>query len=543
MTAPASGTSGGGGIVTVSIVAHNAAKTVITEVNRELQRTSQTAEQFGRTVEQRVGSHLLRVQGSARGIDMTRQALQSLAFQATGTQGAVGKLSVGLLTFAGGSTLVLGVVAGIGLIAAAMKLLGKEQREAEERTKKLADAIKELRTQAPAAGALDRLTQARASVTEAEERLEARLRMETQQRLGQTARGPITEAEARRQVELRPSGATAAVQQEVARARELVSLLEPIWREAHQDVVDDAAEAGKKAGERQADEWLKALRARIAGGDAATLRAIMADLERRILVGGEPARQRLGPAFLEAQQGLAMQEGAPSGLLRARRTALGLPLTSQEFRPPEFGAGAAQEAQRLAARAGATAVEERRLQMLQLTTDTLNRLLPQEEIYRRQIELLTAAAAQFPEHADRFREAIAALRTEMGRSGRAAQLAAAQMVTAFSSLIAGLIQGGQGAGGLLQTLGGVVGLIPGSNPLIAAALGGVGAIVTSLEGGAERRHREVIGAINQTAERIRGEPQRITLLLVTAEGDRVAELEYELDRRTARDAVIRLPTR
>lgn len=79
--------------------------------------------------------------GSARGTSVMRQALTGLAIQATGTSGPVGRLTSGLLLFAGGSGLVLGVAAGIGIIATAYQLLTKETREAAAAQEKLTEKL------------------------------------------------------------------------------------------------------------------------------------------------------------------------------------------------------------------------------------------------------------------------------------------------------------------------------------------------------------------------------------------------------------------
>ena len=74
-------------------------------------------------------------EAAGRGVHMVRTALAQLAFQATGTSGPVGKLSEGLLMFGAGSTAVLGILAGVGLIAGAFKLLTAGVRDAEEAVK------------------------------------------------------------------------------------------------------------------------------------------------------------------------------------------------------------------------------------------------------------------------------------------------------------------------------------------------------------------------------------------------------------------------
>lgn len=65
----------------------------------------------------------------ARGLHMVRSAAAALAFQAAGVPGPVGKIAEGLLLFGAGSTVVLGAVAGLGLVAGAVRLVTQETRD------------------------------------------------------------------------------------------------------------------------------------------------------------------------------------------------------------------------------------------------------------------------------------------------------------------------------------------------------------------------------------------------------------------------------
>jgi hypothetical protein len=72
---------------------------------------------------------------------LLRGAMNQLAFQATGVSGPIGKLSQALLQFGGGTGIVIGVTAAIGLLAAAYQGLTRDTRETEEAQK---DLIKQL---------------------------------------------------------------------------------------------------------------------------------------------------------------------------------------------------------------------------------------------------------------------------------------------------------------------------------------------------------------------------------------------------------------
>lgn len=77
------------------------------------------------------------VTGSGRGLAIMETGLRRLGFEAVGLKGPLGKVAEGLALFGGGSTLVLGVAAGLGAIALAMKLMGQEAEETQKRVEGL----------------------------------------------------------------------------------------------------------------------------------------------------------------------------------------------------------------------------------------------------------------------------------------------------------------------------------------------------------------------------------------------------------------------
>ncbi len=74
---------------------------------------------------------------AARGLTGVRNALSILALEATGATGPVGTLASRLLLFSGGSTLALGVAAGVGAIATAYKLASAEFERAGAEAERL----------------------------------------------------------------------------------------------------------------------------------------------------------------------------------------------------------------------------------------------------------------------------------------------------------------------------------------------------------------------------------------------------------------------
>src|SRR5262245_35519806 len=101
---------------------------------------------------------------SNRALNTLKGGMVSLAAQATGTSGPIAKLASGLLMFGGGSTLILGVAAGIGAISLAYRALTNDTRESEAAQKDLIKALEGV-------GVHAQLTAARIKLSEAREAL------------------------------------------------------------------------------------------------------------------------------------------------------------------------------------------------------------------------------------------------------------------------------------------------------------------------------------------------------------------------------------
>lgn len=79
--------------------------------------------------------------GANHGVTVLRRGIQGLAIEATGVGGPIGHIITGLLTLGAGSSVMLGVAAGIGGIAAIFHLATKEARDLEDANKKLAKSF------------------------------------------------------------------------------------------------------------------------------------------------------------------------------------------------------------------------------------------------------------------------------------------------------------------------------------------------------------------------------------------------------------------
>jgi hypothetical protein len=252
--------------------------------------------------------------GGARGTSIMRTALTGLAIQATGTSGPVGRLASGLLLFAGGSGLVLGVAAGIGIIATAYQLLTRETREATAAQEKLREKL--------AASAEARRT-ARTPETE-------QIALEQEQRRTRFAELNTLIADRQRFLRsivpnVRRTADAETEQQALARLLAGDQKLNALYAERRllgRDLVSDgvsAADAAKKEADertRSADEArrLKLELLEIAAGAQSIARTSI----------------RGGLSFLTDETGVPFV--SQESLLRGRRRA-------GVFTPPEFGAG------------------------------------------------------------------------------------------------------------------------------------------------------------------------------------------------------------
>lgn len=79
------------------------------------------------------------------GLNSLRGPLTAVASHLAGVNGSAGNAASVLLQFAGGSTLALGVVAGVGAMAAAFHYLNREAEETADKADKAADHIRQLR--------------------------------------------------------------------------------------------------------------------------------------------------------------------------------------------------------------------------------------------------------------------------------------------------------------------------------------------------------------------------------------------------------------
>src|SRR5882762_8125086 len=118
--------------------------TVVSTITARLEADTQNFEAGMAQATQTTGRLEGGFQKANGGTTTLRRGLTGLAFQLTGTTGPLGRVAQGLLLFEGGSTLVLGVAAGIAAIGLALRALTQESRDtaaAQEALAKSLDAL------------------------------------------------------------------------------------------------------------------------------------------------------------------------------------------------------------------------------------------------------------------------------------------------------------------------------------------------------------------------------------------------------------------
>lgn len=129
----------------IRIIAENLARAALAEMKRDVEgagaaATGATSGFKGMVFQQ--GHLIASTQGARRGLNIVENGLRTLAFQAAGVPGPVGKIASGFGLLGAGSLVVTGAVAGAGALALGYRMLTKDAREAGEAADKLTDSLK-----------------------------------------------------------------------------------------------------------------------------------------------------------------------------------------------------------------------------------------------------------------------------------------------------------------------------------------------------------------------------------------------------------------
>lgn len=453
---------------------------------------------------------------SGKGVLALRQAITGLAFQATGTAGPVGRLASALLLFAGGSSLVIGVAAGIGAIATAYKLAAATANELRDSTERLNLQWREIIARGkPVVALQNELITAQQKATEATERF-TRLRSTVPSPRGPVARGT--------------PGEIALAQSDVDAANRVVGALRLQLRGAKIDL-----------GQELAKTTLQGLEQALSGAQTSgELRRIFNQGMAEIAKITDPQvadqlTESLRGAFIKAVEQL--QASLPrglAGLMTEGQFAAGLGRRAQ-LRAPTFGANfRAGGPEALAAEATAEYNK-----VLEESRRILGSLLTPQQLYSQNVSILNRAFDLGIISAEQLAQAMKGLKEEMDKASDASPVLAASIITAVAGTIAAIASGG-GIGSVLSGIGGIVSLIPGGQ-IVGAAIAGAGIIASGFESGRGVRIDSYSAqALDQLRANDRG-AERVTVILVDPTTG--AETEYQARRRTRRDAVDRIPTR
>lgn len=442
--------------------------------------------------------------GAGRSVGLLRSALSVYAFQAVGAAGTTGRLAQGLLLFGAGSTITLGAVAGLALIAAGFRLITREARESEERIKAARDRLKELEEETdPALGIqreIDENTRRRDAALKRLNEERDRLDRLARERIALAAQVGVNVPFAQARQNLLREGAVPDLGRAVREVGTLNGVLEQLAEKLAR-VQEEASKAEK--------ELLQALRA----GDAA---AAMAP----------------GRALAIRAQFPGFAGGPQSGTLPAG------------FRPGVFGQGGGNAPGTFAAasQAGQAAIQQQHYaEAIEATRGILIRTITPQQLYTQQLAQVQLALDLGAISAAEFDLAVKQLTEDLQKAKKGSAVLGVAIIGMVAGTIAAVIQGGSATsviGGILGTVGGIVGI---TNPLLGAGIAGLGQVVSAAGSRGVTIDRYGETALSQL-KGIPSGPERIEFLIASASmGEIVDRVIYTLGSRRRTDAVPRVP--
>lgn len=151
-----------GGQMLIGVKVERQGGEVLPQVRREVKDLGVEIVHFGdamRDVTGTTGQVVQPAQQGARGLNLLRGAMTSLAFQATGTAGPIGNVASKLLQFGAGATVVVGAAAGLAVVGFALRELTRDARENAEAQETLATKLEGIGTHGAVTAARIRLGQ------------------------------------------------------------------------------------------------------------------------------------------------------------------------------------------------------------------------------------------------------------------------------------------------------------------------------------------------------------------------------------------------
>lgn len=465
--------------IRLKIIAENLARAALQEAKRDVEQVGTaargTSTSFGKMVFSN-GELIASTATARRGMNALEGGLRSLAFHAAGVPGPVGNIARGFGLLGLSSLTVTGALAAVGAVAIGYQLLTSDLHKA---TKSMTDFTKGLNDSARGAGPGQQFK---------------RLLEETNTQLAT--------------LETRFVGLRGALQMTPGGTALFGDLLDILERRERTKTEEGGVGA------------VLALRGARARGNERFVQDLVQ--QRDILNAGAEARFRV-ELRAKGITGAMEQEALAAFRLNEELKRLGVSLR-------ELGL-AQRLAPRLAAGLAGVGVAD--------TADPrigLRGIIDPRQLGRARLTETAGAvpgSREFRIAFDRSPEGVT-IPGAPPRGGADRNIATAQMVAMFANLAGGLAQGGTGAGGVLQTAGGLLGLAKGVNPIIGALIGGLGSVFSAFDKSEEKRHRELVRAVNRIADE-RG-LQRVTNVFVGPGGN----LQDTLRELEDRDAVIRV---
>jgi hypothetical protein len=172
--------------------------------------------------------------GARVGLRAVEMGARSLAFEAIGLEGGLGRVSAGLLQIGGGNALVLGAVAGIGAVAAAYQWSNREATQLAATNERLSKTWQDLTARGrPTIALMNAYTAAVADASKQQEELD---RLKSPVLGSNTSRGT--------------EGEIAAAQNNLDAANRVVQASREQLDRAHVELEADASQGGAKYAER-----------------------------------------------------------------------------------------------------------------------------------------------------------------------------------------------------------------------------------------------------------------------------------------------------
>ena len=447
--------------------------------------------------------------GAPMGLRLVEQGARTLAFQAAGVGGPLGRISAGLLQLGGGQALVVGAVAGIGLIVGAYKAATAETDELTAATDKLNQTWRDILARGkPLVGLQNEIIKATQQQTDAQAKLDQLL--DRQRRLEPGERNSTGAA-------ILAGNIVGAQAQVDAATRQITAL-----RSGRPDLIRQDAKT-------YVATFLAAIKDLSLDQQLARVTSNETEFRRR----GTEAAQAWSNAYFDL---LDKKFSRPFAAPRATTLGAAVDAQGRSLTPLQQFSGAGPAGGGTVSNAPLAAW----LAMEERAGVILRGLITPQQRFNDEMNVLSQSLEWGAMTAKERKIAEDELRKSVGLTAHVATVSAAAMITAASGLAAMFAGGGGSAGGFLSGIGGILGLIPGVGT-IGAVVSGIGGVISA----SESRGTTINGYSPRALDQMKnagGGPDRVVVQIISSStGELLDQIEYELGRRTRLDRIIRIP--